>query len=499
MPLLFDHDLRTLSAAPAGLTFARESSATRIGPTGLIETVPAGTPRLQYDPATGAPLGWLIEDAAANLLANPEDFASGWTIVSATVQANAASAPDGTPSADRMLETAATDQHAISQTLSKAAASLAYTGSIFVKASGRSEVQLSLRAGSVGTRFNFDLANPGVILAQAYGSGWTAISASIRAFPGDWYRLSATVLSDATTQIRFLVRPLSNGLDTYAGDPTKGLLYWGANLIQADSESSYTPGARAADFLSATATLGQGTTLLRGRLRQASPALYAQADAGTDADAVQIGWDTAPYVRALAGGVERARLTPGVLGATERLSLATSWGDGTLRASLNGNPTASVPATLATFASLRLARQAGRGGPPAVIERVALRDDAQNAAGLEALASLLPQAPTGLRAVRTGPTSAQLTWTNPPGVLTAIELAHAADAGFANAVTVGGLPPDMQSLQISDLPAANVRAFQVRAINEEGVGAWSAAAVLIDGVRRVSPPADARRTLVRSG
>lgn len=499
MPLLFDHDLRTLNAAPATLTFARASNATRIGPAGLIETVPAGTPRLQYDLATGAPLGWLIEDAAANLLASPEDFATGWTIVSATVQANAASAPDGTSSAGRMLETAAPDQHAIFQTLTKAATSLAYTGSIFVKASGRSDVQLSMRAGSVGTRFNFDLANPGVILAQAYGSGWTALSASIRAFPNGWYRLCATVLSDATTQIRFLVRPLSNGLDTYAGDPTKGLLYWGANLIQADSESSYTPGARAADFLSATATLGQGTLLLRGRLRQAFPALYAQADAGTDADAVQIGWDTAPYVRALAGGAERARLAPGALGATERLSLATSWGDGALRASLNGAAVTSAPVTLAALNRLRLARQAGRGGAPVIVERVTLRDDAQNAAGLQALASLLPQAPTGLRAVRTGPSSVQLTWTNPQGALTAIDLAHAADAGFANAVTVGGLPAGTQSYAITDLPAANVRAFRVRAINAEGAGAWSAAAVLIDGVRRVAPDADARRLLVRSG
>lgn len=492
MALLFDHDLRTLSAAPASLSFARASSATRIGPTGLIETIAANAPRLQYDPATGAPLGWLIEDAATNLLAGPEDFASGWTIVSAGVQANAASAPDGTSTADRVLETSATDQHATFQTLTKAASSLAYTGSIFVKDAGRSEVQLSLRAGSSGTRFNFNLANPGVLLAQAYGGGWTVLGASIRSFPGGWTRLNATVLSDATTQIRFLVRPLLNGLDTYAGDPTKGLLYWGANLIQTDYESSYTPGARAADFLSAPAALGQGTLLLRGRLRQATPTVYAQADAGADTDAIQIGWDAAPYARALGGGTERARLSPGVLGATERLSLAASWGDGALRASLNGGPAASAPATLATFTRLRLGRLVSRGGAPTIIERVALRDDAQTAAALQTLSSLLPQAPTGLRAARTAPRAARLTWTDPPGALTSIEIAHAADTGFANAVTLTGLSPGAQAHDFADLPAANVRAFRARAVNADGAGAWSTSTVLIDGVRRSAPKGEPR-------
>lgn len=496
MPLLLDHDLRTLSAAPASLVYARASAATRIGPTGLIETVAAGVPRQQHDPATGAVLGWLIEDAATNLLANPEDLTSVWALAGITIAGNVDTAPDGTTQADRLNETAPVGQHAVFQTLTKAATSQTYTGSIFVKAAGRSEVQLSLRSGSNGTRFDFNLGSPGTLSATAYGSGWSVVGASILSLPGGWFRLSATVRSDATTQIRFLVRPLLGGLDSYAGDPAQGLLLWGANLILADHESSYTPGVRLADSLSADGAAR--TILLRGRLRQSLPGLYAQLDAGSNTDAIQLGWDTAPYVRVLAGGAEQMRLAPGVLPATERMSLAASWGDGAVRTSLNGGAAVTAAATPAAITRLRIARTTGTGAIPVIAERLAVWDDAQDAASLAALSSLLPPAPTGLTVTRAGPRAAQLSWRNPPGVLTSLLIAHASDVAFADAVMRTDLPPDAQSLLIDDLPAANVRAFRVRAVNSDGAGAWSAAAVLIDGARRMSPASDARRTAVRA-
>lgn len=59
---------------PAGATFARNSIATRFNASGRLETVGPNVLRVNYDPVTGAKLGWLIEDARANLLSSSGDL-----------------------------------------------------------------------------------------------------------------------------------------------------------------------------------------------------------------------------------------------------------------------------------------------------------------------------------------------------------------------------------------------------------------------------------------
>ena len=49
-------------------TFTRASIATRVNAQGLIEEVPADTPRFDHDPVTLAPKGLLLEQARTNAL-----------------------------------------------------------------------------------------------------------------------------------------------------------------------------------------------------------------------------------------------------------------------------------------------------------------------------------------------------------------------------------------------------------------------------------------------
>jgi len=68
------------------VTFTRASSATFIGPTGLVETAATGVPRFTHDPITGQSLGLLVEEARTNLLLWSEDFSkSEWVVTSGTV------------------------------------------------------------------------------------------------------------------------------------------------------------------------------------------------------------------------------------------------------------------------------------------------------------------------------------------------------------------------------------------------------------------------------
>ena len=62
-------------------------------------------PRLDYDPVTLQPKGFLVEEARTNLLLRSEEFDNAnWTKSRATVTANAATAPDGTSNADKLVE-----------------------------------------------------------------------------------------------------------------------------------------------------------------------------------------------------------------------------------------------------------------------------------------------------------------------------------------------------------------------------------------------------------
>ncbi len=74
--------------APAPITFVRSSfsrasTATRVNATGLIEVVPADTPRYDPDPVTLAPKGLLLEEAMTNLLVTNQ--LNTWGIVGLTI------------------------------------------------------------------------------------------------------------------------------------------------------------------------------------------------------------------------------------------------------------------------------------------------------------------------------------------------------------------------------------------------------------------------------
>lgn len=78
-------DFARAQVVPPSVTFTRASTATRVGPSGLIETVGINVPRLDYDPITRACLGLLIEEQRTNLVKNSGvPFNDGRAIASVT-------------------------------------------------------------------------------------------------------------------------------------------------------------------------------------------------------------------------------------------------------------------------------------------------------------------------------------------------------------------------------------------------------------------------------
>jgi hypothetical protein len=76
--------------APAPISFVRSvferaSIATRVNEQGLIEVVPAGTPRFDHDPITLVTKGLLLEEARTNIIIRPNAITDGWSKARSTV------------------------------------------------------------------------------------------------------------------------------------------------------------------------------------------------------------------------------------------------------------------------------------------------------------------------------------------------------------------------------------------------------------------------------
>ena len=187
------------------------------------------------------PFGRGKQVTATNRLRNSSAFTgSGWSATNLTPTDNAATAPNGATAAATLLETTDTGAHEIAQSVTKAGSALPYTVSYYVKAKGRSQITVILDDASTnGVTARFDLASATVASgAVAYGSGFTAGSAAIRADRQGYARVSLSLTSNDATTIRARLQ-LYNGGSSYAGDVTKGVFLWGAALQPADTLGPY--------------------------------------------------------------------------------------------------------------------------------------------------------------------------------------------------------------------------------------------------------------------
>lgn len=207
------------SFARAGTTFA---------------TVDGDLVAIAADAARLSDQGLLIERAATNLILNSADLtAASWTPSSATVTANATTAPDGSATADKLVETVANAVHTIVAG-GGTAAETAYVYSHYVKASERTKVRLVENDGS-GAYAVFDLATGTVTDETAPGTG------AIEALAGGWYRCSIR-FTTATGQTTFNCQPRilnAAGAQSYAGDGVSGLFLWGGQVETGRTPSTY--------------------------------------------------------------------------------------------------------------------------------------------------------------------------------------------------------------------------------------------------------------------
>ena len=270
-------------------TFTGGNQSMYMGPAGLLVASATNTPRIEYD-ANGACLGLLMEAARTNVWLQSQTFDNGsWTKVRASVSADTIAAPDGTTTADTLVEDGtAANSHLLRQDYASATSGTTYTISVFAKAKERSQILILFGADTAA------FSGEGVLYTLS-GSGTSATSTGspvahgIQALSNGWYRCWVAATCASTTNAVLRIQLCASSSSTYSGDGVSGLYLWGAQLEAGRFPSSYIPTttgsvARTADVcnrvLGPEFSATVGAVVVQGR-----------ASAGQDAASGQVVFD----------------------------------------------------------------------------------------------------------------------------------------------------------------------------------------------------------------
>jgi hypothetical protein len=198
----------------------------------------------------------LLKWAPHNLLTYSEQFDNAaWVKSNVTVTASAATAPDGTATADKVVNTGASGGKLLYQTASTAAGGVV---AVYAKAAELSRLRINELASNAFSA-NFNLSAETATLT----SGANGISAAIEDIGSGWYRCSLSHNATGSRTYTVVGYPAAN--ETTAGNPnydasaaTDGIFIWGAHLYRSDlggmvnnpdTGNSYVPTTTAARYL----------------------------------------------------------------------------------------------------------------------------------------------------------------------------------------------------------------------------------------------------------
>jgi len=210
-----------------------------------------GSSATDYIPTTTAavttaePQGLLIEETRTNMWTYSDAAENAvYAPVRTIVTANTTTAPDGTATADALIEDAsASSTHVLNQAGYVATVNgSAYTGSWFVKANGRYKGHLEFYING-GVNYGVVLFDLNAKTATSSGS---VTNPSIEEYPNGWFRVYGSIITDSTQFAMNL--GMRNAVDAtaYTGDGTSGMYVWGKQVEAGSFPTSYIPTTSAA-------------------------------------------------------------------------------------------------------------------------------------------------------------------------------------------------------------------------------------------------------------
>lgn len=181
-----------------------------------------------------------VLSARVNQLTYSEDQSNGaWVNYNATQQSNVGVAPNGTNTADRIVEAAGASIQARYQQ-NTGGLNIPYTVSVYAKADQRNVLNLSYSGTGGGFWFaaTFELTGSGTVTKTGAGASGTYTNSSIISVGNGWYFCQITgSTGQATTHYAYsgpsnTTNPTygSFGTLTYSGSTSNGVLVWGFDL-----------------------------------------------------------------------------------------------------------------------------------------------------------------------------------------------------------------------------------------------------------------------------
>jgi hypothetical protein len=214
------------------MTFARTGdTATRVNSSGLVETVLANKPRLDYTDSTCAKL--LLEPQRTNVVTYSDQFDNAaWTKVRASILSNQIASPDGTSNADKLTNNNTNNDEFIEKASLSITAGT-YTASIFVKNSDAITSTIRIVHLTEGT------STSELIYTWATNSftitGSNKVSGKVTSYGNGWVRLEFTYTIGTVSSHTF--RFYGQGLTQVA----KFVYIYGAQLEAGAYATSYIP------------------------------------------------------------------------------------------------------------------------------------------------------------------------------------------------------------------------------------------------------------------
>jgi hypothetical protein len=317
----------TTGVAQLGVDVARTGVATFVGSNGLIQSATANTQRIDYSAGTA---GLLVEESRTNITIYSEDFSNVvWSTANFTLTPDDETAPDGTTTADKIIENTGSVQPRAAQTVTLVA-NATYTFSMYVKvASGNRNFALEIRDGTTtnGIRATFDVEAISLVTAVSLGNGVYA-SSSIKDAGNGWRRLTLTGIGSSTvTSMRAAFRFTIGTTTVYTGNGTSGFYIWGAQLEAGAFATSYIPTTtttvtRNADVATMTGTnfsdwynASEGTFAFQGSvLNNVSISAMSVSNNTATGELIQVNTTSTGTVRGVvfAGSAVQASMSTGV-------------------------------------------------------------------------------------------------------------------------------------------------------------------------------------------
>jgi len=256
LDLNFASSLSLTSTSGITPLFSRASTGLYFDASGVLTTASINGPRFDhvYNGSSWVSKGLLIEEQRTNLCTySSNQLNAAWVAFNSTIAASSETDPVGCTNAFRIAETTASNQrHLVYNTITPSASTFTY--SVFAKAQERSWLQL-IAYDDPNLYYTWFNLSTGVVGTNAAGN-----TATVTSIGNGWYRCSVTRTVSSTANQYFQAGPANSDNNTaYAGDPTKGLLVYGAQVEIGSFPTSYIPTTTAAVTRSADVCQITGT------------------------------------------------------------------------------------------------------------------------------------------------------------------------------------------------------------------------------------------------